>query len=105
MVVNANTINLSWTDNSTRIPPEDGFKLYYSTDGTNWVWFATASACTWWGAAPATTYYFRVTAYNSIGNSAPSNHRQRHDAGGLTAVPVGPNSPAGAHILPTRRPG
>jgi hypothetical protein len=27
----------------------------------------------WYGARPSTTYYFRVTAYNAAGESAPSN--------------------------------
>jgi fibronectin type 3 domain-containing protein len=72
--VSGSRIDLTWADNSTN---EDGFKLYRSTDGINWVWFATAganaTAYTWTGASPASTYYFRVTAYNAMGDSDPSN--------------------------------
>jgi hypothetical protein len=72
--VSGSQVNLAWANNVTN---QDGFKLYYSTDGTNWVWFATAgpnvTTYTWSGAAPATTYSFRVTAYNAAGESAPSN--------------------------------
>src|SRR5439155_16746203 len=53
------------------------FRLYRSTDGANWVWFASAdanaTAFTWTAASPGTTYSFRVTAFNSVGESAPSN--------------------------------
>src|SRR5207253_2116563 len=66
-------IDLSWSDNSGN---EDGFKVYVSTDGTNYAWVATAgadaTAYTWWGASPGTTYSFQVTAYNAVGESAPS---------------------------------
>src|SRR5207244_4411410 len=66
MAVSASRIDLSWADNST---DEDGFKLYRSTDGVSWVWFATASAnvtaFTWWGASAGSTYSFRITAYNA----------------------------------------
>ena len=34
---------------------------------------ANATAYTWTGASPGTTYSFYVTAYNAIGESAPSN--------------------------------
>jgi fibronectin type 3 domain-containing protein len=72
--VSGTQVNLSWVDNSTN---EDGFKLYSSTDGVNWSWFATAgantTAYTWWGASPGTTYYFRVAATNAAGDSDPSN--------------------------------
>jgi titin len=73
-VVSASQVNLSWTNNSTN---ETGFKLFYSTDGVNWVWFAqlapTTTTYTWWGASPGTGYSFLVTATSAIGDSAPSN--------------------------------
>src|SRR5438067_734357 len=93
MVVNASTINLSWTDNSTLIPPEDGFKIYDSTDGVNYTLLTTVgtqvTSYTWATAAPSTTYSFRVTAYNVVAESAPSN----------TVVVTTP--PAGAPATPS----
>src|SRR5439155_13015578 len=72
--VSGSDVNLAWADNSAN---EDGFKLYRSTDGVNWVWFASAgpnaTSSTWSGGSPGTTYSFRVSAYNSIGESAASN--------------------------------
>src|SRR5205823_5108210 len=66
--------NLSWTDNASN---EDGFKLYESSDGVHYNWVAAvganATAYTWTGASPGSTYSFRVTAYNAAGESAPSN--------------------------------
>src|SRR5206468_3312404 len=66
----------------------DGFKLYRSSDGVNWTWFATAgagaTATPWLGASPSTSYSFRVTAYNAAGESLPSN----------TAVVTTPATPA-----------
>src|SRR5204862_3943051 len=72
VAVSGSQVNLTWADNSST---EAGFKLYRSSDGVNWVWFATAganaTAYTWWGGSPGSTYSFRVTAYNAIGESAP----------------------------------
>src|SRR5439155_936820 len=72
--VSGGRIDLAWTDNSNS---ETEFRVYRSTDGVNWTWFASAAAdataYTWWGASPGTTYSFRVTAANAAGESAPSN--------------------------------
>src|SRR5206468_2341425 len=71
---NGTQVNLTWTDNSTN---ETGFKVYKSTDGVNFALLATAGAnatsFSWTTAAQGTTYSFRVTAYNSSGESAASN--------------------------------
>ncbi len=72
--VSPSRVDLTWADEDG---DEDGFKLYSSDDGVNWTWFATTAvhvtAFSWWGASAGATHYFRVTAYNTIGESRPSN--------------------------------
>jgi parallel beta-helix repeat protein len=67
-------INLSWTDNSS---DETGFKVEKSADGTTFAQLATVGAnvvaYSDTGLTALTTYYYRVRAYNSIGNSSYSN--------------------------------
>lgn len=65
-------IDLSWTDNSTN---EDGFKIERSPNGsTSWTEVGTSSAnvATFsdTGLTAQTTYYYRVRAYNTGGNSS-----------------------------------
>jgi hypothetical protein len=66
-------INLSWIDNSGN---EDGFKIE-RWNGSNYAQInavganVTTSADT--GLTPSTTYYYRVRAYNSWGDSSYSN--------------------------------
>src|SRR5205807_4773519 len=71
---NGTQVSLSWADNSGN---ETGFKVYESTDGTNFTLLATAGAnatsYSWTGASPGTAYSFRVTASNAVGESAASN--------------------------------
>jgi Calcineurin-like phosphoesterase/Fibronectin type III domain len=75
--VSGTQINLTWSDNSNN---EDGFKLYRSTDGVNFTQISkpaanvTAYADT--SCVPATTYYYRIRAYNAKGNSGYSNTAQ-----------------------------
>lgn len=67
-------INLSWVDNSN---DESGFKIERSPNGSAWTQIAVTSANVKTyndtGLSPATTYYYRVRAYNSYGDSAYSN--------------------------------
>jgi hypothetical protein len=73
--VSATTINLSWGDNAT---DEAGFRVERSADGGNtWPLVASVGADSVSfidsGLAAATTYNYRITAFNTAGNSEPSN--------------------------------
>ncbi|HYG77380.1 MAG TPA: fibronectin type III domain-containing protein [Planctomycetota bacterium] len=70
--VSASQINLSWTDRSDN---EESFTVERSADGVNgWSAIATvpanATAYSSSGLSAATTYYYRVRASNSAGDSA-----------------------------------
>ncbi len=73
--ISSSRIDLSWTDNSDN---ETGFKIERKT-GINGTYLQVASTgpniATYSdiGLAAATTYYYRVKAYNSAGDSAYSN--------------------------------
>src|SRR5512135_2631018 len=69
--VSSSQINLSWTDNAKN---EKGFKIERAASATGpWSQIATAGAgVTTYsntGLSSSTTYYYRVCAYNSSGNS------------------------------------
>ncbi len=68
------SIDLSWTDNAS---DEDGFNVERSEDGLNYSVVAALGAdvtsYTDNGLASATTYSYRVTAFNTAGSSAESN--------------------------------
>ena len=73
--VSSSQIDLSWTDNSTI---EDGFKIERSLNGSSgWIEVGTNAAndntFSNSGLSSGTTYYYRVYAYNSGGNSGYSN--------------------------------
>lgn len=71
----ATQIDLSWSDNSN---DESGFKVERSTDGVNFSQVATTgvngNSYSDSGLASATTYHYRVRAYNFDGDSAYSNN-------------------------------
>jgi FtsP/CotA-like multicopper oxidase with cupredoxin domain len=72
--LSSSAINLSWIDNSA---DEDGFDVERSIDGSSFVFIASVGpdivSYIDDGLTASTTYYYRVSAFNSIGISAPSN--------------------------------
>jgi hypothetical protein len=85
-------INLTWADNSSN---ETGFKIERATSSAGpWTLIATTGAnvksYTSQTLNASTTYYFRVRATNSVGDSANSN-----TAGATTFASAGPTSPTG----------
>ncbi|MFQ5454664.1 MAG: fibronectin type III domain-containing protein [Nitrospirota bacterium] len=73
-VISSSEIMVTWTDNSNN---EDGFRIERSTDGVNYQQIATvgvgATSYNDTGLSPNTTYYYRVSAYNTGGGSGYSN--------------------------------
>jgi hypothetical protein len=72
--VSPTEIDLTWQDNSTN---ELGFRVERSLNGTTFTEIATpgpnVQSYNDQGLTPNTTYFYRVTAFNNMGNSAPSN--------------------------------
>lgn len=85
----SSVVSLQWRDNSAA---ETGFKVQRSGDGVNFVEIATlpADTATYGDAtvAPATTYTYRVAAYNSAGQSQYSNNAL------VTTAAAPPSAPA-----------
>ncbi|MEY2409635.1 MAG: acid phosphatase type 7 [Verrucomicrobiota bacterium] len=77
IAVATNQINLSWTDASS---DETGFKIERSTNGTDFILISSVGAGVSSGAdiglAPGSPYFYRVRAYNSLGNSIYSEIAQ-----------------------------
>jgi subtilisin family serine protease len=72
--VSSGQINLSWIDNATN---ETGFKLERSTDGVNFTQtntlFKNTQSFSVTGLTAATTYHFRLRAYDGPNHSSYSN--------------------------------
>jgi titin len=99
-VLGATSIRLDWTDTSSS---EQGFKVERSTDGgSTWTSSGQVGANTVtftnYGLAPATSYSFRVRAYDGSANSDPSNVAVAATLPppppptGVTATPIGTTS-------------
>lgn len=74
-IVSSTRLDLSWRDNAD---DEDGFVIFRAqNDTTSWVVVDTAAAnyvaYSDDGLTPATTYFYRVRAFNAAGISAASN--------------------------------
>jgi hypothetical protein len=69
-----NSVVLGWIDNSSN---ETGFKVERSTDGAAFTQIATVGAdvkaYSDGSVSPLSTYYYRVLAFNSVGNSSYSS--------------------------------
>jgi uncharacterized protein len=87
--VTTNRINLAWTDNATN---ESGFKIERKTAGGSYSQIATVGAnVTSYSSTSLsnnTTYYYRVRAYNSYGNSGYSDEVGA-TTGGIPTAPTG----------------
>jgi hypothetical protein len=90
--VSSSQINLSWTDNASN---ESGFRIERKTgSGGSWSQIATvgANATSYQntGLTAATTYYYRLRAYNSSGNSSYSGEAsattQSSSSGGTNLI-------------------
>lgn len=98
----ATAISLAWVDNSA---DETGFRIERSADGITFaeiaIVAANVTAYADSGLAAATTYAYRVRAYNSGGLSAYSNTAS---ATTLPAAPSAPVAPTGltAHVSGTQ---
>jgi hypothetical protein len=68
------SVRLTWNDNSS---DETGFKVFSSRDGSNWTLLGTVGANVTsvdnTGLKKNQTYYYKVLAYNAVGNSVESN--------------------------------
>lgn len=96
--VSPSQISLAWSDNATN---ETGYSVERSLDGSTFTTIATmgadASAFTDNGLAAATVYYYRVLAFNDVGNSGYSNVTSATTLAAPT-VPTAPSELAVASV-------
>lgn len=88
-----NQLTISWDDNS---PNETGFKIERSSDGVTFSLVRTVDANVTShvdaGLAAATTYWYRVCAYNSTSSSTYSNPTQCTTPGAILPPALPPTS-------------
>jgi Fibronectin type III domain len=86
-------IELAWTDNADS---ETGFKIERGTDGVNFTEIGTTAANTAaysdTGLSASTTYYYRVAATNSAGDSPYSNIANAATQAPAATAPAAPTS-------------
>jgi len=74
--VRGSQVELAWSVNTSS--EQDGFRIEMSTDGTSYTQVATASGsstkATIDNLSPRTRYYFRVKAYNAVGESETASN-------------------------------
>ena len=97
-VISGSQINLSWTDASNN---EDGFKVERKLGaGGTYALIATLGANVQsysnTGLAESTTFYYRIFAYNTVGNSGYSN-----ETNATTKDVTAPAAPTAAQIVPS----
>ena len=102
-VVSSSRIDLSWTDNSSK---EDGFRIERKTgiSGTYSQIASVGQSVTSYsntGRAASTTYYYRVNAYNTNGNSAYSNETNATTSAAPPAVSGGGGGGDGGCFIAT----
>ncbi len=91
--VSSSQINLAWTDNSSN---ETGFKIERKAgSGGTWSQIATVGAGVTsyqnTGLSASTTYYYRVRATNSAGDSAYSNEANATTQAPPVTIPAAPS--------------
>ena len=99
--VSSSKITLSWTDNANN---ETAFKIERSTNGSTFSQIGTVATNTTTysstGLVASTKYYYRVRAYNSIGNSSYSNTASATTKAASSSTPT-PTPSATATPTPT----
>ncbi|MEI8350433.1 MAG: fibronectin type III domain-containing protein, partial [Candidatus Omnitrophota bacterium] len=87
-------IDLAWIDNASN---ESGFRLHHSTDGTNFTLLtskpakpSTGGTVTYQhtGLTAGSTHYYKVLAYNSDGESTPTDVVQASTPGNMPSAPT-----------------
>jgi titin len=92
--ISSSRIDLNWTDNSSN---ESGFKVERSSSSTGpftQIGTSTAASFSDTSAPTASTSFYRVSAYNTAGTSAPSN------TANATTPDVPPAAPASCSAAP-----